>query len=223
MQPDTHQPNRGPRAASRARAAARPSQTRRARKKARTRSELLAAALDLLDRRSLESVVVEEICAAADVARGTFFLHFRGKAALLDALDRELSRSLRERLEARPGAVLAELRLIAETLISRPAHAHLLGTAGGGRTPRRERGAELRALVEAVVRRGIARGELRPDASPRLAAGSLLGACAAACAERATHASAAAARGQILQLLLHGLAAPKPRLKWRPGGAMPAR
>jgi AcrR family transcriptional regulator len=47
--------------------------SRRARKKERTRRDIFAAAMDLFVARGFEAVTIDDICRAADVARGTFF------------------------------------------------------------------------------------------------------------------------------------------------------
>jgi len=61
--------------------------SRRSRKKARTRAEIFEAALALFEREGFGPVTIARICAAADVARATFFLHYPSKSALLVELD----------------------------------------------------------------------------------------------------------------------------------------
>jgi AcrR family transcriptional regulator len=51
----------------------------------RTR-EILAAARQLLDQRGLEAMTMEEIAAAAGVAKGTLYLYFQSKDNLIQAL-----------------------------------------------------------------------------------------------------------------------------------------
>lgn len=51
----------------------------------RTR-EILAAARQLLDQRGLEAMTMEEIAAAAGVAKGTLYLYFQSKDDLIQAL-----------------------------------------------------------------------------------------------------------------------------------------
>lgn len=69
----------------------------------RTR-EILAAAREVMERRGVEAVTMEEIAAAAGVAKGTLYLYFRGKEDLIHALMSEvgenLLRDLKEIVEA---------------------------------------------------------------------------------------------------------------------------
>ena len=53
------------------------------RRVARTRHQLQAALIALMQQRSFETISVEEICAAADVGRSTFYTHYTGKDDLL--------------------------------------------------------------------------------------------------------------------------------------------
>ena len=52
----------------------------------KTRARLLAAARDIIDERGEEALRVEDVVAAAGVAKGTFFAHFRDKDALFERL-----------------------------------------------------------------------------------------------------------------------------------------
>jgi AcrR family transcriptional regulator len=195
-------------------------ESRRARKKDRTRSEIFRAALDLFAARGFEAVTVEQICASADVARGTFFLHFPSKAALLVEWNRELAAELAERLRDPRDSALAQYRTLVEELGEqwrrRPdatrALLHALLAPSAEADPARD----LRALVEQVVQRGQQRGEFRRNVSARLAAAAFLATCAAAFAAAPADRPPAAQRNELLHALLHGLSEPKPRLKWAP-------
>jgi AcrR family transcriptional regulator len=70
------------------------------RSRAATRARLLEAGRKLLAERGLHGVTTHEIAAAAGVASGTFYLHFRDKAELLGVIAEETILALRERLEA---------------------------------------------------------------------------------------------------------------------------
>jgi AcrR family transcriptional regulator len=204
--------------------AAKPAGSRRERKKVRTRREIFEAAMDLFAARSFDAVTVEQVCAAADVAKGTFFLHFPSKAALLSEWSRELAAELAGRLHEPRGSSLSEYRMLVEQLgdqwLRRPdATRVLLRELLAPRTPARQDADDLRAVVEAVVRRGQQRGELRRNVSPNLAAVAFLATCAAvfsAADDREDRTAPQQVRSDLLHALLHGVHEPKPRLKWKP-------
>jgi AcrR family transcriptional regulator len=54
-------------------------------KRARTRSQIVAAASSLFAQRAVESVTVDDVVAKAGVAKGTFYVHFDDLAALTAA------------------------------------------------------------------------------------------------------------------------------------------
>lgn len=58
----------------------------------RTRATLLNAALELFGHAHGRATRIEDVCARARVARGTFYNHFTGIEALLEALSDELTR-----------------------------------------------------------------------------------------------------------------------------------
>jgi AcrR family transcriptional regulator len=199
--------------------------SRRARKKDRTRAGIFGAALELFSERGVEAVTVEQICTAADVAKGTFFLHFSSKAALLAEWSRELASGLADRLRDPPDSrdsALLQYRTLVEYLgehwrsrpdATRALLPQLLVAPAPAPAPAPDR--DLRAVVEAVVSRGQERGEFRRNVSPRLAAVAFLATCAAVFAAEAEPGDTPEAqRNQLLHALLHGLSEPKPRLKW---------
>jgi AcrR family transcriptional regulator len=164
-----------------------PTVTRRARKKERTRQEIFSAAMDLFAKRGFEAVTIEAICDAADVARGTFFLHFPTKAALLWEWNRQVADEFRAGLREPRKSAVSELRALVEhisqKLLSQAdvmsgllreffATPHVAAQA-------RDQGQDLHALVEELVRRGQKRGELRRSIDPRLAVAVLMSTSAA--------------------------------------------
>ena len=83
---------------------------RRARKKQRTRDDLVAAAITLFAERGFDETTTEDIAEVADVSQRTFFRHFPSKEAVLYGDDEALESAFREAIGARPageGAVLA--------------------------------------------------------------------------------------------------------------------
>ncbi len=189
-------------------------QQRRQRKKQRTRREIFDAAMALLAERAADDVTVAQICEAADVARGTFFLHFPSKAALLEEHERLLGDALAARLATARGSVAGEYRMLVDGLA-----AEWLGRPGLVRAllpVLLARPGRLQGVVEAVVRGGQRRGELRRSVAPALAARAFLATVAAALGSPAAAPDAEELRNQLLHVLLSGLREPKPRLKWRP-------
>ena len=74
----------------------------RERKKLATWRQIRAAALRLFNERGFEEVSIEEIAAAADVSRTTFFNYFSGKEAVVFDPDPEEPEQWRALLAARP-------------------------------------------------------------------------------------------------------------------------
>jgi AcrR family transcriptional regulator len=156
---------------------------RRARKKARTRQVIYEAAMALFVARGYDAVTVEEVCRSADVAKGTFFLHFPTKDALLAEYGREATDDLRARLGNHRGGAVSALRLALRALAER-AERHLevvrLTVRETMARPEAIRentalGRTLGELLADVVRRGQAAGELRRGVVPEIAAAVLVG------------------------------------------------
>lgn len=89
---------------------------RRAGKKERTRQEIYRSAMRLFADSDYDNVTIEDICAAAGIAKATFFLHFAGKSALITAFNEEITRSLAERLAGHEGSAEEELLLLVSVL-----------------------------------------------------------------------------------------------------------
>src|SRR4029453_17912637 len=83
--------------------------TRRERKKGQTRARIYAAAMEQFLARGYDAVTIDEVCAAADVARGTFFLHFPTKDSLLGEYGRQAAAELAAVLELETGSAVSAL------------------------------------------------------------------------------------------------------------------
>jgi AcrR family transcriptional regulator len=156
---------------------------RRARKKARTRQAIYEAAMALFLARGYDAVTVDDVCRSADVAKGTFFLHFPTKDALLSEYGREATDDLRVRLASHRGGAVSALRLALRTLAER-AERHLevvrLTVRETMARPEAIRdsavvGHSLGELLADAVRSGQAAGELRRGVAPGIAAAVLVG------------------------------------------------
>ena len=75
-----------------------PSAQTRQEQKQTTRRALVAAARRVLTRRGYSATTIPEIVREAGVAHGTFYVHFAGKEALVDALLAEFNAALAARL-----------------------------------------------------------------------------------------------------------------------------
>jgi AcrR family transcriptional regulator len=163
-----------------------PTSTRRARKKERTRQEIFSAAMDLFTRRGFEDVTIEAICADADVARATFFLHFPTKASLLHEWNRQVAAEFAAELVEPRASAVEELRRLVERISSRlRAQADVMAAmlreffATPQAVLATDEGRDLHALIESIVRRGQTRGELRASVDARLAVAVVLATSAA--------------------------------------------
>lgn len=73
---------------------------RAARKRERTRGELVAAAERLVAARGLDALSIDDITEEADVAKGTFYTHFTDKDDLAAAVGRAIRIELEEKITA---------------------------------------------------------------------------------------------------------------------------
>jgi AcrR family transcriptional regulator len=193
-----------------------PAPSRRDRKKARTRREIYAAAMRLFARRGFVSATIADICEAADVGRGTFFLHFPSKAALLYEFNQHVAEDFRATLAEPRAPAHDELRALVEhmsqELVARAevmtamlaeffASPEVLAAAP-------EQGTALPELVGEIIRRGQARGEFARRIDARLAAASFLGTAGAILSGSVfgeDEITPAEATRQLLQLAFAGL------------------
>ncbi len=149
-------------------------------RKERTHRRLLEEAEHLFRSKGFDAVTVEEIAAAADVAKGTFFNYFESKENLLG----ELLYSRIQSLLAAPPAPEAQaderIRLLFQTLweeltpyhhLARRMFAHAMTHPKPEYLPPNQPTATL--TMAALVREGQAQGVFRPDINAELA-GALL-------------------------------------------------
>src|SRR5262245_4974020 len=191
--------------------------SRRERKKERTRQEIYRAAMELFLARGFEAVTIEDICEAADVAKGTFFLHFPAKDALLLEYGKEAARELEELLNTHRGGATAALQKVLTALAERATrHAAIVQLLARELMSRptalanvTEQTRDLGQLFARIVQAGQTEGELRGDIDPRLAAAIITSAYFAIVGEWARRGgkfNLASAIQQSLDVVLHGMA-----------------
>lgn len=153
--------------------------SRRDRKKERTRRGIYDAAMRLFARDGFSAVTIADICEEADVGRGTFFLHFPTKAALLYEFNQRVAEHFRATRE--PGASAREelcalvermsVELVAQAEIMTAMLAEFFASPEAlALAPGRDNA--LPELVMGIIRRGQASGEFSRRIDPRLAAAS---------------------------------------------------
>ena len=138
----------------------------------RTRAALVDSALELFGRKGVERTSIDEITAAANVAKGTFYVHFQRKQDVLLELAAQVVESLD--LTGLPPAVGEALYELGVRLAGRMAG---VPRAVTGRMVREIVGHQedwrrvlgdrrtLRAVIQPIVEAGQAAGELREDQS----------------------------------------------------------
>ena len=191
-------------------------ESRRDRKKARTRRSIYDAAMALFAERGFQAVTLSEICQAADVGRGTFFLHFANKAALLNEFNQRVAEdfaatlnepraSARDELTALVDRMAGELAAQAEIMV-----AMLREFFGSPEAlaAANESGNALPQLVSDIIERGQERGEFARGVHPKLAATSFLTTAGAIISGQVFESgtlSADEVRRQFLQSCFYGL------------------
>jgi len=189
--------------------------SRRDRKKQQTRRGIYDAAMRLFARSGFAAVTIADICREADVGRGTFFLHFAGKAALLHEFNRRVAEDFRASLVEPRASACDELRALVERMsVELVAQAEIMTAmlaeffASPEAIAAASRDRALPVLVGAIIRRGQERGEFSRRIDPRLAAASFLataGAIVSGRVFRAGEISAEEVNRQFLQLVFSGL------------------
>jgi AcrR family transcriptional regulator len=72
--------------------------TRLPSKRMRTRARLTEAALKVMSERGISAASVSEIAEVADVANGTFYLHFQNKSEIVSAVCNSVTRAIHEEM-----------------------------------------------------------------------------------------------------------------------------
>jgi len=156
------------------------SPSRRQRKKARTRREIFDAAMRLFATQGFDEVTIAEICEEADVGRGTFFLHFPTKAALLYEFNTRVAEAFRAELALPRQSARAELRALVERMsIELQSQADVMRAmvADFFNSPEALASGAIQddalpELVTEIIESGQARGEFSRRIDARLAAAS---------------------------------------------------
>jgi AcrR family transcriptional regulator len=155
------------------------------RRRQRSRTSLLDAAIELFQEKGLRETKLEEICERADIAPRTFFNHFDTREHLYQAIAAQRVEQLVERLDdlrtdPRPLARrLSELfAAIGAHLAERPLYRELVGEMMHLRDDGGEAGRSrlLRQATLRFVRDGVKRGEITRRHRPEVLADLLLGA-----------------------------------------------
>jgi AcrR family transcriptional regulator len=156
--------------------------SRRERKKRETRKRILDAAVTLMSERTFDEVRIEDICAAADVANATFFLHFSNKPALVTAFGDDITERLKAVvLEADLTSGQQLQRLLARYLQEWREHRNLMNqiivhfvSAAATSTSFNEVAPGLVDIVSQTIRKGQQRGEFLAGIRPEIASLALV-------------------------------------------------
>jgi AcrR family transcriptional regulator len=190
--------------------------SRRDRKKERTRREIYEAAMRLFARSGFGAVTIADICEEADVGRGTFFLHFPSKAALLYEFNQRVAEDFRAGLVEPRAPARAELRALVERMsVELAAQAEITTAMLAEFFASPEAGAAasiqdhaLPELVTEIIERGQGRGEFARRIDARLAAASFLSIAATILSRRVLRGEDRAPEEinrQFLQITFSGL------------------
>ena len=190
--------------------------SRRERKKRETRKRILDAAMKLMSNTPYDQVRIEDICATADVANATFFLHFENKSALVLAFNEDVAAKISGELgDASILAVEQLKRLLAVYLNEWGSHRHLMRqivlefiSQPNSNASFNEVSPGLLNLVRNTIRGGQNSGEFTHKIGPETAALALVAAwnaIAIAWAKSGDTKQAAEAHWQTLDVFLTGL------------------
>lgn len=190
--------------------------SRRERKKRDTRRRILDAAMNLMADKPYAQVRIEDICAAADVANATFFLHFENKSALVLAFNEEVAAKISDELGETHSTGSDQLRrLLTVYLAEWGNHRHLMRqivlefiSQPNSSSDFNEVSPGLLKLVGKIIRTAQQSGEFSRRIEPETAALALVAAwnaIAIAWAKSGDTRKAADAHWQTLDMFLTGL------------------
>lgn len=190
--------------------------SRRERKKRDTRRRILDAAMSLMTDTPYDQVRIEDICAAADVANATFFLHFANKSALVLAFNEDVAAKISDELgDAHTSAAEQLRRLLTVYLAEWGSHRHLMRQIVLEFISQPNSGASfnevspgLLDLAGKIIQNGQRAAEFSRSIEPETAALALIAAwnaIAIAWAKSGDTRRAAEAHWQTLELFLIGL------------------
>lgn len=153
-----------------------------ARRRERTRQDLLEAATRVLAEKGLHETKISDIAAAADVGVGTFYLHFATKEALFDAVVEDTITRLKATVDAARATgtnPVEKLRLADEALFrfareNREVFKIVFGHAAAYNDLIRRAQGLFIADVEDTIREGIETGVFAPM-PPALVAQAMIG------------------------------------------------
>jgi AcrR family transcriptional regulator len=146
---------------------------RRERTRAATRSQIIEAAKSLFEEKPYDDVTIDDITDRADVAKGTFYLHFRTKehvtTAVYDDLVRpvgeEILRTFSDRLSTRE-LLISLFEAASAPAISNPRLAQVSLSEGMSQMytdPQPDDDDVFRNIIIKIVAQGRQSGELRLD------------------------------------------------------------
>lgn len=198
--------------------------SRRTRKKERTRQRIYECAMDLFTERGFDNVTIEEICEAADIAKATYFLHFKTKASLIFESTARLTELLRDELATPSKSARKDLERVTHLMLERWGERREVMEAMTrevlaspiseiGERPENE---EFIQLYVEIFRRGQKSGELRKDVLPELAALSFFATAssiAAVHAQKMPGADIGPFIDQFMNMVFDGLVNPATRKK----------
>ncbi|MDT7546759.1 MAG: hypothetical protein QOE99_2869 [Actinomycetota bacterium] len=138
------------------------------RRQRKSRAALQQALLTLIATKPYDAITIEDVTATADVARATFYAHYKDKATLLEEANRELIQELTERVDV-VGARGPVYTAAAVLAVFEHAREHsdlyrLVVSGAGGAAVRSELVRSFEAVTEEILSRmaGAARAPREP-------------------------------------------------------------